>query len=97
MDFIPGLPMTPSGHDCILVFVCRLTKMVHIVPTVTTVTAEQTAQLYRDHVWKHHGTQLTMVSDRGPQFNSRFMAELTRLLGTKQCLSTAFHTGKLSV
>ena len=91
MDFIPGLPMTPSGHDCILVFVCRLTKMVHIVPTVTTVTAEQTAQLYRDHVWKHHGTQLTMVSDRGPQFNSRFMAELTRLLGTKQCLSTAFH------
>ena len=91
MDFIPALPLTASGHDCILVFVCRLTKMVHIVPTVTTVTAEQTAKLYRDHVWKHHGTQLSMISDRGPQFNSRFMSELARLLGTKQSLSTAFH------
>ena len=91
MDFIPALPLTKSGHDCILVFVDRLTKMVHLVPTNTTVTAEQTAKLYRDHVWKHHGTQLTMVSDRGPQFNSRFMTELSRLLGTKQSLSTAFH------
>jgi hypothetical protein len=91
VDFITCLPTTPAGFDSIVVFVCRLTKMVHLAPTTKEVTAEQTARLYCDNVWKHHGTQLTLISDRGPQFFNRFMTELTRLLGTQQCLSTAYH------
>ena len=91
MDFITGLPQTRSGHDCILVFVCRLTKMVHFVPTTTTVGGEATASLYRDHVFKLHGLASELVSDRGTQFNNAFMRTLTRLLGTRQALSTAFH------
>ena len=91
MDFTTGLPPTRSGHDCILVFVCRLTKMVHFVPTTTTVSGRATAALYRDHVFKLHGLATELVSDRGTQFNNAFMHRLTRLLGTKQSLSTAFH------
>ena len=32
-----------------------------------------------------------ILSNRGPQFASKFMEELTRVLGTKRKLSTAYH------
>lgn len=35
MDLITQLPETPSGHSAIVVFVDRLTKMAHLVPTRT--------------------------------------------------------------
>ncbi|KAJ9511970.1 hypothetical protein QJQ45_004424 [Haematococcus lacustris] len=34
MDFVVKLPKTAAGHDSILVIVDRLTKMVHLAPTV---------------------------------------------------------------
>jgi len=34
IDFIVKLPNTDNGHDSILVFVEKLSKMVHLVPTV---------------------------------------------------------------
>ncbi|HEY9805774.1 MAG TPA: RNase H-like domain-containing protein, partial [Candidatus Obscuribacterales bacterium] len=40
MDLITQLPETSDKHDAIIVFVDRLTKMVHFVPTVTSCTAE---------------------------------------------------------
>jgi hypothetical protein len=54
MDFITQLPVTNSGHDAIVVFVDRLTKMVHLAPTVTSVTAEGVAHLFKHHVFKLH-------------------------------------------
>ena len=57
MDFIMELPLTRHGHNAILVFVDRLTKMVHLVPTHTDVTAEETAKLYVDNVFKHQGVK----------------------------------------
>ncbi len=53
MDLIVGLPMTENGHDAIMTFVDRLTKMVHFVPTVTTCTAKDCAQMFVDNVFKH--------------------------------------------
>jgi transposase InsO family protein len=43
------------------------------------------------HVVKLHGLPDDIVSDRGPQFASRFWRRLLELLGTKSKLSTAFH------
>lgn len=45
MDFITGLPPTAAGHDTILVFIDKLTRMVHLAPTKETCTAEDTATL----------------------------------------------------
>ena len=45
MDYIVELPMS-NGHDAIYVCVDRLTKMAHFCPTTSSVTTEQTAQLY---------------------------------------------------
>lgn len=91
MDFITQLPTTTTGFDSILVVVCRLTKMVHIIPTTTKCGALGLATLYRDHVWKLHGVPKDVVSDRGREFHNAFMAELYRLIGTEQKLSTAYH------
>ena len=55
------------------------------------VTGEETARLYVDHVFKHHGCPKAIVSDRDPRFTGKFMTALLQILGTKQRLSTAYH------
>ena len=45
MDLITALPMTAKGHDAIVVFVDRLSKMVHFAPTTSGVTAQGVASL----------------------------------------------------
>lgn len=91
MDFIMELPLTPNGHDALLVFVDRFSKMVHLVPTQTTVSALDTAKLYINNVFRHHGFQTDWVSDRDPRFTSDFWTEVCKLVGTKVQMSTAFH------
>ena len=90
-DFIVQLPKTLKGHDAIVVFVDRLTKMVHFQPTTSDVSAEGFAFLWYDHVFRHHGTSKEFVSDRDARFTSKFWAEACKLLGTKLATSTAFH------
>ena len=90
MDFIVELP--PShGFNAILVCVDQLTKMAHFCPTTTNVTAEGTAQLYLQYVFKHHGLPSDIVSDRGTQFTSRFTNRLLYLCKIQNNKSTAFH------
>ena len=91
MDFITQLPMSKSGHDAIVVFVDKLSKMVHLVPTTTTVDAPQVAKLFLREVIRHHGVPESIVSDRDPRFTSSFWQELWKMLGTKLAMSTAYH------
>ena len=91
VDFVTQLPETDSGHDAICVFCDKLTKMVHLVPTVTAVTAQQTAQLFVQHVWRLHGMPSVLVSDRGTQFDSELFREIMRLLEVKQAMSSSYH------
>ena len=91
MDFITQLPVTAAGHDTIFVVVDKLTKMVHLIPTTKSCSAEELALLYQQHNWKLHGLPQVIVSDRDPLFTSKFTRELLRLLGTKQAMSKAYH------
>src|SRR5437667_2019071 len=90
MDFIVELPPS-DGFNAILVCVDRLTKMAHFCPTTTNVTAEDTARLYLQYVFKHHGLPNDIVSDRGTQFTSRFTSRLLHLCKVHSNKSTAFH------
>ena len=91
MDLITALPRTKSGHDAIVVFVCKLTKWAIYVPTVTEVNAPRLADLFLQHVVRHHGLPRSIVSDRDPRFTSIFWQSLWNQLGTKLLMSTAFH------
>lgn len=90
MDYIEQLPEL-GGYDAVLVVVDRLTKMAHFLPSTTTVTALQLAQLYITNIFKLHGTPMDIVSDRGSEFVSKFWQEFTARLNIKSKLSTAYH------
>lgn len=89
-DFVTELPMS-SGFDSILVVVDHLSKRAHMIPTLSTITALGTAQLYRDHVWKLHGLPTKVISDRGPQFAAELTTELYKLIGVTPARSTPYH------
>ncbi|GMF44420.1 unnamed protein product [Phytophthora fragariaefolia] len=91
MDFIFELPADARGHTGILVFVCRLSKMVRLAAVRKSVIAPQAAQLFVDNVFRHHGLPEAFVSDRDPRFVSHFWQHLFRLLGTRLAMSTADH------
>jgi hypothetical protein len=89
-DFIVELPES-QGYDAILVAANRHTKHAHFVPSVSAVSAEGTACLFCDHVWKHHGWAQKIITDRGTQFMAKFTRALNQLLGMETALSTAYH------
>ena len=91
MDFVVGLPKTRKGYDSIWVIVDRLTKSAHFLPVLTTYTVAQYAQLYIQHIVSLHGVPVSIVSDRGTQFTSRFWQKLQEAMGTQLDFSTAFH------
>ncbi|KAE9162993.1 hypothetical protein PF005_g30626 [Phytophthora fragariae] len=91
MDFIFELPADTGGHTGILVFVCRLSKMVRLAAVRKSVTAPQAAQLFVDNVFRNHGLPEAFVSDRDPRFVSHFWQHLFCLLGTRLDMSTADH------
>ena len=90
VDLITELPFS-LGYDAIMMVVDRLTKMVRLIPTYTSLTSEGAARLYRDHVWKDFGLPESIISDRGTVFVSKFMEAVNNLLGIKTNVSTAYH------
>jgi hypothetical protein len=91
LDLITQLPRSKLGNDAIVVFVDKLTKMVHYVATTTTVTAPQLSQLFMREVCRLHGVPESILSDRDPRFTAHFWRALWSQLGTKLMMSTAYH------
>ncbi|GJJ76346.1 hypothetical protein EMPS_08705 [Entomortierella parvispora] len=91
MDFIGPLPPTARNFDAITVFVDKLTKQAHFVPSTTSATAVDVAHQFFDNIFKLHGTPTSIISDRDTRFTSRFWQELHRLMDVKLALSTAYH------
>ncbi|KAG3233964.1 hypothetical protein PI124_g20977 [Phytophthora idaei] len=91
MDFVFGLPPDSKRRTGVVVFVDRFSKMVHLAAVPAEVTVVQTARLFVDMVFKHHGMPLDIVSDRDPRFTARFWQEVFTLLGTQLSMSTADH------
>ncbi|KAF1315298.1 Pol protein, partial [Globisporangium splendens] len=91
MDFVFGFPEDKARNTGVVVFVDRLSKMVHVAPVRKHVTAQETVCLFLEHVFRYHGLPESIVSDRDPRFTAAFWRELFRLLGTDLALSTADH------
>ena len=66
-------------------------KMICLKAITTNISLEGIAKIYSDDIWKLHRIPRKILSDRGPQFASKFMEEFTKTLGTKRQLSTAYH------
>jgi hypothetical protein len=91
MDLITSLPQSRSGFDAVVVFVDRLSKMIHATATHTTCTASGLARIMMNEVARHHGLPKSIVSDRDPRFIAHFWQSLWEMLGTKLNMSTSYH------
>ncbi|KAI7806903.1 Pol polyprotein [Triplophysa rosa] len=65
----------------LLTVVDRFSKAAHFIPLPKLPSAREMAQLMVDHVFRLHGLPVDVVSDRGPQFISRFWKEFCRQIG----------------
>jgi hypothetical protein len=72
MDFVVGLPRTVKGFDSIWVIIDRLTKITHFLPVKVKYPVIAYAELYIARILNLHRVPKTIVSDRGPQFVSKF-------------------------
>jgi hypothetical protein len=90
IDMIGPLPKSDK-YDSILVIVDRFSKMIHLIPTTTSLSSTGLAEIYKKEVWRIHGIPRRIISDRGPQFASKFMKELCNALGIERNLSMAYH------
>jgi hypothetical protein len=99
MDFITAL-LESDGYTQIWVIVDRLTKMAHFIPLrtgegsnegSTESPVKDLAKVFAKEVWRLHDLPSDIISDRDTRFTSRFWQELTKHLGIKLSMSTAFH------
>jgi hypothetical protein len=67
------------------------TKGAIFIPCTEKTDALEMAELYYKHVFKRFGWPDKFLSDRGPQFDSLVLKELWKILGTEECMTTAYH------
>ncbi|KAA3474134.1 DNA/RNA polymerases superfamily protein [Gossypium australe] len=91
MDFVSGLPLTPSKKNSVCVIVDRLSKSAHFIPVRVDYSLQRLAKLYVAEIVRLHGVPVSIISDRDPRFTSRFWRALHQALGTRLDFSTAFH------
>lgn len=72
MEFITGLPKVSRNFNSIFVVVDKLTKVAHLIPTRTTATAVDIAQLFVREIVRLHVIPARIISDRDAKFTSKF-------------------------
>ena len=94
MDFVVGLPPADSVNgvvDAILVMVDRLSKYAIYVAVNGTTDARRLADVFESAVVTKYGPPLSVLTDRGTLFTSKFWSEMCWRWKAQRRLSTAFH------
>ena len=86
-----GLPKS-KRYDSILVVVDWFSKMGCFIPTKSTVTAKEVADLVFANVFKYWGMPKNMLSNRDPKFVAKFWKQLFYKLGAELLKSSAYHS-----
>ncbi|KAI2654750.1 Transposon Ty3-I Gag-Pol polyprotein [Labeo rohita] len=86
----PGLPPS-SGNTVVLTVVEWFSKATHFIALPKLPSARETAVAVIDHVFHIHGLPTDVVSDRGPQFVSKFWRKFCHLLEATVSLSSGLH------
>lgn len=65
--------------------------MAHFIPYLKAISGEESAKLFLDNIYRYHGLPNDIVSDRGPQFISKFWKSFFQLLKVQINLSSGYH------
>ena len=90
VDYITDLPPS-DGNTCVLVIVDRFSKSCKLIPLPGLPTASETAEALFTHIFRNFGIPEDIVSDRGPQFISRFWKAFLHLMGVTVSLTSGYH------
>ena len=71
-NFVVGLALTQNQHEFIWVVVDSLINSTHFIPFKSTLSAENYARIFIDEIFCWHDIPLSITSDMGAQFISRF-------------------------
>ena len=81
IDFVVRLPRTQKSYDYIWMVVDRFTKSSHYIPIKSTYSADDYAKIFIDEIVCRHGIPLSIISNRGAQFTSKFRRSLQQRVG----------------
>ncbi|GJW97125.1 putative reverse transcriptase domain-containing protein [Tanacetum coccineum] len=91
MDFVSGLPRTPSSYEMVWVIVDQLTKSAHFLPMKKIDSTEKLTQLYLKEIACRYRVPVSIISDKDSRFASGFWRSLQKALGTDVNMSTTYH------
>jgi hypothetical protein len=91
IDFVCSLPMSGNKKDVVWVIMYRLTKTAHFIPVNMDYLLEKLAPLYIQEIVCLHGVPLSIVSERGPRFTSKFLGKFKKSLGLDLNFNTSAH------
>ena len=91
MDLVTDLPLTTDGYCNILSVIDQFSKYCIFIPLKHNTTAEALANVFVEHVVRHFGVPLSIVSDRDRRFTSHFWQHLWSSLKCSLKFSSAYH------
>ena len=91
MDFITKLTRTRKQHDSIMVVVDKLTKATHFILINLTHKETNVVDIYMKEMYLLHGIPKTIVSEKDPNFTSKFWRGLFKGFGTNMNFRTNYH------
>jgi len=65
--------------------------MTRLKAATATVSLEKIAKIYKNKIWKLYKVPQKVLSDKRPQFTSKFIVNLIKALETKRILSIAYY------
>ena len=90
MDLVIDLPES-NKFMAIVVFVDKLTKMVHLAGCKKEVTTMEYAHIFVDNVFQLHGLLEVIIADQDPCFTGKLWCALFDLVRMDLRFNTTFH------
>ncbi|UYV80142.1 K02A2.6-like, partial [Cordylochernes scorpioides] len=90
IDFLGPLPSTKNRKKWMIVLTDYYTKYAE-TKAVIDATAREVAKYLTENVILKHGAPRYLISDRGSQFTSNLVKEITKICQIQHCLTTSYH------
>ncbi len=91
MVFFLPLPQVNNGNSGILNVVCKLSKMIQIIPIKSNITVAEVAMKSKVHIYRNHVLPSKIISDHDSLFISKFWKALFKSLGIKLAFFIDYH------
>ena len=78
MDFVLPLPTTKNTNSDMLNVFNNLSKMIHIIPIKSNITAPELAMKFKEHIYRNHSLPNKIILDRNSLFGKLYSSRWVR-------------------